>query len=120
MAQASKDGTPRAESTLDSHPAASAPSREPADPASPAGRIVHDARGNAVWNWSKGNSSTGVGSTSQMLKQLDLTNLTVEDETPASKEAEPKHRGSGYGPGYNPYNRTAPVRVRPPSKSPKR
>ena len=122
MAQSSKVSTPRAESTIDPPaPApATAPSREPPDPTSPAGRIVHDERGNAVWNWSNGNNRTGIGSTSQLLRQLDLTNLQVEDEAPSGKAPQVKPRGSGYGPGYDPYDRRAPVRVGPPGKAPKR
>jgi hypothetical protein len=119
MAQSSKDSTPRAESTIDPPAPAPAPSREPADLTSPAGRIVHDERGNAVWNWSNGNNRTGIGSTSQMLRQLDLTNLQVEDDAPCGKAPQVKPRGSGDGPGYDPYDRTAPIRM-PPTKASKR
>lgn len=103
---------------------------QPALPALPAGRIVHDERGNAVWNWSSNDKNrTSIGSTSQMLKRLELANLHFEGETPPQKadEEEPaapqvaKKRGSGYGPGYNPYDRTAPVRQTPqPKKAPRR
>jgi hypothetical protein len=120
MARSSEDRTPGAEPTPDPRSAAPAPSRAPEDPNAPAGRIVHDERGNAVWNWSNGNSRIAIGSTSQMLKQLDLTNLRVEDDAPPGKEAGVKPRGSGYGPGYDPYDRRAPVRVTPVTKGPKR
>jgi hypothetical protein len=118
MARSSKDSTPSAESTIDPRSSASVPA--PADPKAPAGRIVHDERGNAVWNWSTGNSRIAIGSTSQMLKKLDLTNLRIEDEAPAGNEPEVKRRGSGYGPGYDPYDRTAPVRTPAPPKATKR
>jgi hypothetical protein len=117
MARSSKDSTPSAESTIDPRSSAPAPSPVPADPKAPAGRIVHDERGNAVWNWSTGNSRIAIGSTSQMLKKLDLTNLRIEDEAPSGTEPEVKPRGSGYGPGYNPYDRTAPIRIPPPPKA---
>jgi hypothetical protein len=92
----------------------------PADASAPAGRIIHDERGNAVWNWAKEGSEASIGSTSQMLKKLQLTDLRVEGEAPTTKEEpEAKRRESGYGPGYNPYDRTAPVRKPPaPKKAP--
>jgi len=63
-----------------------------------------------VWN--------STASTSQMLKALSLSDLRMEDEAPAAEKepANPKQRPSGYGPGYNPYDRTAPVRGAPPKK----
>ena len=88
-----------------------------------AGRIVHDSRGNAVWKWGKDSSDpASTATTSKMLRKLDLANLRVEDPTPAETppEAGPagatKKKGSGYGPGYDPYDRTAPVRRQPPRK----
>lgn len=92
------------------------------DGASQAGRIVHDSRGNAVWKWDKGSDPASTASTSKMLKQLDIGDLRVEDAAPgesAPAMAERKN-GSGYGPGYNPYDRTAPVRRMPPRKEPSR
>lgn len=89
------------------------------DASSTAGRIVHDSRGNAVWNWNKGGESSSTTSTSTMLKKLDLGNLRVEDAAQPEKPGETK-KSSGYGPGYNPYDRTAPVRVTPPGKKPSR
>lgn len=92
------------------------PKSEAKDTSSNGGRIVHDARGNAVWKWDNGSSTA---STSKMLRKLDLGNLSVEGTAqpePPQAEAKPK-KGAGYGPGYNPYDRTAPVRV-PPAKKP--
>jgi hypothetical protein len=62
-----------------------------------------------------------------MLKALDLGNLRMEDDAqPGSQSGSPpeaspdaKKRRSGYGPGYNPYDRTAPVRVTPPKNGSK-
>ena len=119
MPQASKDSAPRAESTLDPRSTAPTTSQEPAVPASLAGRIKHDERGNAIWTPAEGNNRSAIGSTSRMLKQLDLANLRLEDDAlAATEEPAVKPRGSGYGPGYNPYDRTAPVRVPPTKKTP--
>jgi hypothetical protein len=102
-------------SSAKDNPACPQPNDESKDAASDAGRIVHDARGNAVWKWDNGSSTA---STSKMLRQLDLANLRVEDAAPPEPqppEANTK-KSSGYGPGYNPYDRTVPVRVAPLKK----
>lgn len=92
------------------------------DAPSQAGHIVHDSRGNAVWKWDKDNDPSSTASTSKMLRKLDIGSLRVEDAAPteartgAGAPNEPKKKGSGYGPGYNPYDRTAPVKRMPPRK----
>jgi hypothetical protein len=114
MSTSAKDSTPRAEPKSDSRPATAAASPSQAKDASPgAGRIVHDSRGNAVWNWDSGSDPSSTASTSKMLRKLDLSNLRVEDAAQPEKDAGPKKPGSGYGPGYNPYDRTSPVRGTP-------
>jgi len=118
MPQASKESAPRAESTMDPRSStAPATSREPAAPASLGGRIKHDERGNAVWTPPEGINRTAITSTSQMLRQLDVSSLRLEDDAVSAQEPALKPRGAGYGPGYNPYDRTAPVRVPPPKKT---
>lgn len=101
MSTSAKDNTSRAEPKSD----------EPKGTSPEAGRIVHDSRGNAVWNWNKGSDPASTASTSKMLKKLELTDLRVEDAAQSADQPGPKKKGSGYGPGYNPYNRTSPVRV---------
>lgn len=114
MSTSAKDNTHRVEPKSDSGSAtATESSLQQKDASSDAGRIVHDSRGNAVWNWNKGNDPAATGSTSKMLRKLDLANLRIEDATPSEKQPETKKIGSGYGPGYNPYNRNAPTRVAP-------
>ena len=54
-------------------PAGSNAPKQPApDAKGDAGRIVHDARGNAVWNWVKDTGRAAIDSTSAMLKRLDV------------------------------------------------
>lgn len=66
----------------------------PANPAKPAaeppGRVVHDARGNAVWNWN------GTDSTTHLLRKLDVPDLALADDG-----ARP---GAAAGDGSDPYN----------------
>ena len=77
-----------------------------------------------MWSW--GGDSGATASTSKMLKKLDLGNLSVQDDSVQDDAARPEKqpdtnkRASSYGPGYNPYDRTAPVRVMPPKKDPSR
>lgn len=123
MSTSSKDPGNRTAPKIDSRsaPATKSSQEQPGAP-SPTGRIVHDSRGNAVWSWGKAGDSTATNSTSQMLKKLDIGDLRVQDEAQPEEQQQPdtKKRGSGYGPGYNPYDRTAPVRVTPPKKAPSR
>src|SRR5687767_11269557 len=53
-----------------------------------AGRVEHDARGNAVWNWSSTESTT------HLLRKLDSPELSLADTGAVEKPAVP---------GVNPY-----------------
>jgi hypothetical protein len=71
----------------------------------PIGRIVHDERGNALWQWRGDTSSTDTETTSGVLKYIDPMDLAVEGqlEEPASSSRSPtKVRDAGGG--YDPYN----------------
>ena len=103
--------------------------RDSADGKRPAGRIVHDARGNAVWNWGGTADAPHISldSTSTMLKRLELPELKVEgqEETvqapakaaaavaPSKKSAAPDVSG-----GYNPYDQRKAVRKPTEPKGP--
>jgi hypothetical protein len=95
------------------------PSPDANPSSSQAGRILHDSRGNAVWKWDKVSDPSSTASTSKMLRKLDLASLRLEDAAPEPDEKtdREKKKGSGYGPGYNPYDRTAPVRITPKKPS---
>jgi hypothetical protein len=71
----------------------------------PAGRIVHDDRGNALWKWRGDTSATGSG----VLKHLDANDLSVEG--PGGRYAAPHGvppRVADSGGGYDPYNQGQP------------
>ena len=89
-------------------PAAAVP-KDTDSQAGRSGRIVHDERGNAIWDWVKETSRIAIDSTSRLLKRLEVPELKVEDtpNDPLSLEADRDPGG-----GYDPYGSNAA-----PSKS---
>jgi hypothetical protein len=93
----------------------------------PAGRIVHDARGNAVWNWG-GSADTphiSLDSTSTMLKRLELPELKVEGQEETAKDpanavavTSAKKPAPDVSGGYNPYDQRKAVRKPTEPKGP--
>jgi hypothetical protein len=110
-----------------------------------AGGVRHDARGNAVWQWASETARHAAASTSQLLRRLDVSSLSLEDDesppktqaraaqarpaqsTPASsaaatKPAAPARKAQG---GFNPYDGAAmpaapAVKKRPAAQAPAR
>jgi hypothetical protein len=79
----------------------------------PAGRIKHDERGNAIWDWVKETSRIFVGNTSAWLKKLETPDLKMEDD----KDQELRIEGDpDSGGGYDPYNQRKPVKKPPDRK----
>ena len=101
-------------------PAANAPAAGKSGAAQPSrqttGKVVHDARGNAVWDWLKETGRMAIESTTRMLRRLETPELKMED----SKDEELRLLDDGgqcAGGGYDPYNQaTRPTR---PPKGPK-
>jgi len=95
-------------------PASSQPETE-----TPAGRVVHDARGNAVWSWVKDTARTAVDSTSRLLKRLEVPELKLEDtgtKTPQPDCEADRDSGGGYNPYGGPYGGSNPSRDSPGSR----
>jgi hypothetical protein len=57
------------------------------------GQVRHDDRGNAVWQWASDTARTAMASTSQLLRKLDLTSLSLESDQPKPND-EPEIRGT--------------------------
>jgi hypothetical protein len=45
-----------------------------------AGQVKHDERGNAVWHWAADTARTAIHSTSQLLRKLDVSSLSLESD----------------------------------------
>jgi hypothetical protein len=109
---------PPAPSSNPTRPASSAPARSTvpaprpvrpltpppraADPATrPSGKVRHDERGNAVWEFIAQTSRICIEATSRLLKKLDAPELKVEDKQDEELRIMPEPRTGG---GYDPYN----------------
>jgi len=97
----------------DSSPSGSAARDKTATPGS-GGRVVHDARGNAVWQWVKDTGRQALESTSALLKKLEIPELEVEDENDELKLEDDVDAGGG----YDPYGTRVGTRKAPPPKAP--
>jgi hypothetical protein len=87
----------------------------PAKPASPTpgnpaagntgekGKVVHDDRGNAKWDLGLDTAKVNKLTTSQLLKKLDLSELSLLDEEPGAKPP-----GAKPGGGFDPYEPAKP------------
>ena len=72
------------------------------------GKVVHDDRGNAVWDWVKQTGKHAIESTTRMLRKLEVPELKFEDAKDEQLRIMPD---PSTGSGYDPYNQdTKPTR----------
>ena len=68
----------------------------------PAGRVRHDERGVAVWDWAVATGEFASLSTTRALKKLEVADLKIEDHKPAELRLETTGRDKAGG--FDPYN----------------
>jgi hypothetical protein len=73
------------------------------------GKVVHDERGNAVWDWIKQTGRHAIESTTRMLRKLETPELEVEQPHEEELRIQPDS-GTCTGGGYDPYNQ--PIKSR--------
>ena len=106
-------GGPEKPASSPSAPASSAARDEAADASS--GRVVHDSRGNAVWQWVKDTGRHAIESTSALLKKLEVPELKVEDHKDDELRLEDDVDPGG---GYDPYGSRIGSKKPPLPKTP--
>ena len=68
----------------------------------PSGRVRHDERGMAVWDWAVATGEFATLSATHALKKLEVGDLKIEDPTPSKLAIAPQ--GRDVGGGGDPYN----------------
>ena len=68
----------------------------------PSGRVRHDARGAAVWDWAVATGEFAALSTTRALKKLEVADLTLDDHKNTELKLETSGRDKAGG--FDPYN----------------
>jgi hypothetical protein len=68
----------------------------------PSGRVRHDERGVAVWDWAVASGEFASLSTTRALKKLEVADLKIEDHKPVELKLEVSGRDKAGG--FDPYN----------------
>ena len=98
-------------------PAAPSASKDEAAPEASRGRVVHDSRGNAVWQWVKDTGRHAIESTSALLKRLEVPELKVEEDEKKDEELKLEDQVDAGG-GYDPYGGRVESKMKPPPPPP--
>jgi hypothetical protein len=68
----------------------------------PSGRVRHDERGMAVWDWAVATGEFATLSATRAMKKLSIDDLQIEEPTPVKLTVAPQ--GRDVGGGGDPYN----------------
>ena len=95
-----------ADKALEDHLGAMGPKPTPAPvQPGPAGRVRHDERGMAVWDWAAAAGDTAALSATNIMRKLDVSGLSIEQTQRELKAMEPAMRQEK---GSDPYNQHRP------------
>lgn len=78
------------------------PAPAPTVSAGPVGRVRHDERGVAVWDWAAAVGETAALSATNVMRTLDVSGLSIEQTQSALKALKPDFADAGGG--SDPYN----------------
>lgn len=98
--------TEAAEKALEDHLRTQTPDSAPPPPprdSRPAGRVRHDERGMAVWDWAAASGETAALSATNVMRKLEVSELSIEQTQRSLKAMQPP-TGAGAGGGSDPYN----------------
>ena len=70
----------------------------------PAGRVRHDERGVAVWDWAVASGEFQTLSATRAMKKLDVADLKIEDTRRDAPVLSLEKAGRDKGGGFDPYN----------------
>jgi hypothetical protein len=70
----------------------------------PAGRVRHDERGMAVWDWAVASGEFATLSATHALKKLEIGDLKIEDTRRDAPKLSLEKAGRDKGGGFDPYN----------------
>jgi hypothetical protein len=70
----------------------------------PAGRVRHDERGVAVWDWAVATGEFATLSATHALKKLEVGNLKIEETSRSKPALSLEKSGRDKGGGFDPYN----------------
>ncbi len=112
-----RDGIPAKRMSAAGPPAGGATRGRSSEPARPGaaqpqpqtGKVIHDERGNAVWDWLKQTGRNAIESTTRLLRKLETPELKVEQPHEEELRIQPD-AGNCAGGGYDPYNQ--PIKSR--------